>query len=474
MLMTKKFFICLLALLMIGVSVATANTSNLPGSGWTSGQQIQNVSTTNNAQVSLTAYAANGTSYPCDNQSLAPGASFTWLADNCTSPAGFQGSAVASSDQPIVAVVNVNNRSVGGAAGQYTGTDGSAASTTIAFPLVKNNHSNRTTTFYVQNASSSASNMTATFKVAGNIYTKEYNNVPPSAMVVINPSDAGVPSGQGNIGSLSVVGTQPLAGASLEHETTAAVAQNLQASRAFVPSDYASTLYCPLLRHQFGSQSTTTGLQVQNVSGSAQNISVTYNVVFGPGAPATVGPITVNNVADGASANFLSSDHLQPGQLASATVTSGGNIAAVVNDRATNPTPNRFTTYACFAATKATTNVSLPLVKENFNHNTTGIQVQNVGNAAATFTLTYKTHTGATVVITHSDAVAPGSSKTFYRVSSGGTTGLIVNSGLLSSLDSTVNGVVITSSQPIVAIANENNYTGMNIQDTKNYEGFNQ
>jgi hypothetical protein len=118
--------------------------------------------------------------------------------------------------------------------------------------------------------------------------------------------------------------------------------------------------------------------------------------------------------------------------------------------------------------------VSLPLAKEDFFNNTTGIQIQNVGNGPATFTLTYKTGAGDTVVISHTDPVAVGGSKTFYRVASGGTGNIQVNSGDLNDLPGTVSGVTITSNQPIVAIANEANYNNVNAQDTKNYEGFNQ
>jgi hypothetical protein len=211
-----------------------------------------------------------------------------------------------------------------------------------------------------------------------------------------------------------------------------------------------------------------------NVSGGPETIEVTYDVIFP--APRTVGPITAANVPDGASANFLQQDHLDPGELASISVvsTGGGDLAAIVNDRADAPNPKRFTTYACFAESNATTTISLPLVKEGFFNNTTGVQVQNVGNAPATFTLTYKTHTGFTVEVTHTDAVAPGASKTFYRLPANGTANIQVVSGTLSNLNATVNGVTITSAQPIVAIANESNYTGVTPQDTKNYEGFNQ
>jgi hypothetical protein len=453
-------FIVLLIVLAFGVSFVAADTNDLPGSGFESGQQIQNASTTDTANVVLTAYNTSGTSFACDSQTLAPGASFTWLPANCSTPAGFIGSAVASADAPIVAVVNVNNRTVGPAAGQYTGTDGSDVSNSIAFPLVKHNHVGRTTTFYVQNASGSANNITATFRRAGDAqaYVATFNNVPANAMVVVNPADAtpAFPSGTGTgVGSLVVTGTGPLAGTSLEHQHTAAIAENMQASR-----------------RNFGPLNTTTGIQAQNVSGTdGLQISVTYNVIAP--APRTVGPI-VKTADNGASANFLQSDDLNPGELASATVTASGNLAVIVNDRADAPSPQRFTTYACFAADNTTSTISLPLVKEDFFNNTTGVQVQNVGNAPATFTLTYQTHTNQTVVVTHTDAVAPGASKTFFRLAAGGTQNISVVSGNLSSLNSTVNGVVVTANQPIVAIANESNYTGAGVQDTKNYEGFNQ
>lgn len=483
--MKKVLPLVLLLVMLVSVSLVAAEANTLPGSGWESGQQIQNASTSNSATIVLTAYDQTGNAYSCDPTSPSPlpaGASFTWLPTNCSAPAGFVGSAVASADQPINAVVNVNNRSVGPAAGQYTGTAGADVATTIAFPLVKHNHASRTTTFYVQNATSSPNNITATFTQSstGSTFTKTFNNVPANAMVVFNPADTTptFPSGTGpGLGSLVVTGTGAIAGSSLEHEHSAAVAQNLQASRGFTPNDYDDTLYCPLARRNYGPLNATSGLQVQNVSGGTLDISVTYTVIGG----GTLGPFTEPNVLNGASANFLSDNYLAVGNLASVKVESsnGGNLVAITNDRADGPTPKRFTTYACFGANSATTTVTLPLVKEDQNAggriNTTGVQVQNVGNAAATFTLTYKTTTGVTVSFQTTNTVLPESSKTFYRVANTGAndSSLTIISGSFNQLNGTVNGVTITSDQPIFAIANESTFSG-SAQDTKNYEGFNQ
>jgi hypothetical protein len=473
--MKKVSVIVLMLVLVISVGLVSAGPNDLPGTGWSSGQQIQNVGAASGT-VTLIAYDMTGANFPCGDQALDPGESYTYLPDNdcATMPAGFEGSAVASADQPIAAVVNVANKPVGQAAGQYNGTDGGAVATTIAFPLVKSNHAGRTTTFYIQNASNSQNTISATYVVNGTTYNDSFPNVPANAMVILNPADASVPQGTGNVGALTVTGTQPIAGTSLEHETAPSVANNMQASRAFVPSDYGDTLYCPLVRYLFGSRLTTTGIQVQNVGNVPTNITVTYSVVVGTAINTTT---TQTNVAAGASANFLQQTDFEPGTLAAATITSSAtDIAAIVNDKATGTSPERVTTYACFNSANATTTISLPLVKEYFNGNTGGVQVQNVGNSATNVTLTYSTHTGDTVVIETTSPIPAGTSKTFVNLTTGGTSGINVVSGDINDLDGTVNGVTVESDgQPIVAIQNESSLpTNAQPQDTKNYEGFNQ
>jgi hypothetical protein len=474
--MKKLSIIVLMLVMIISVGLVSAGPNDLPGTGWTSGQQIQNVGSSSGT-VNLTAYDQSGNDYSCGNQALDPGESYTYLPDNdCpTMPAGFEGSAVASADQPIAAVVNVTNRPTGAASGQYTGTDGSAVSTTIAFPLVKSNHAGRTTTFFIQNASTSNNTISVEFNIAGNTYNNAYNNVPPNAMVIVNPADAGVPLGTGYFVGLTVTGTQPIAGTSLEHETAPTVANSMQASRGFVPSDYGTDLFCPLVRHNYSAILTTSGIQVQNVGNAPTNITVTYSMVVGSAINTTV---TQNNVAPGASANFLQSTDFNNNSLGAATITSSGQpLAAIVNDRAQATNPIRVTTYACFNQANATETISLPLVKEYWFGNTSGLQIQNVGNAPTDVILTYNTNNGDTVVIRTTSPIPAGASKTFYALTTNGTSGISVVSGSLNDLSSTVSGVVVESEdgQPIVAIGNEGSLASNPLpQDTKNYEGFNQ
>jgi hypothetical protein len=456
----KKLLPFIVVIVVLATVGLVAAQGGLPGSGWKSGQQIQNVGAAN-AKVVFTAYNLSGASFNCGEKDIAAGASATYLTDvDCPVPAGFIGSAVVSADQPIAAIVNVNNRGTSSAAGQYQGTDGADVATKISFPLVKNAYNGRTTTFYVQNASTTANNISATFNVEGTPYTKTYSAV-ANAMVVVSPADAGVPTGK--VGSLTVTGTQPLAGSSLEHQANVPVGQNLQASKAFTDADGAATVYCPLFRNNHTAKGQTTGAQVQNVSAGPVSVSFKFNG----------SEIATATIAAGASQTFYAPTVGVPsGAVGSATVeATGGNIIAVVNDRGQEAGVDRVTTYACFGS--GGTTVNIPLAKEFASGNTTGVQVQNVGNAAAKVTLVYKATSGAARTIESTAPIAPGQSLTAYGVSGTPVGWTVVSTS--GSLVGTVNGVVATSAQPIVAIANESssapNPSG---QDTKNYEGFSQ
>ena len=220
------------------------------------------------------------------------------------------------------------------------------------------------------------------------------------------------------------------------------------------------------MRNSHTSKQQTTGVQVQNVSGATQTITINYST----------GQTANASVADGASHTFFTPNDLPAGTLASATLTGSGPMVAVVNDKGVNTSnPQRVTTYSCFSATQASTTVQIPLYKEYLGGNTTGIQVQNVAGdgSMANVTLTYSTNTGKTVVVQTTAGIADGASKTFFGISQGATSGITITQGSAADLNNTFGGVLITSDQPIVAIANESTVSGT-VQDTKNYEGFNQ
>lgn len=491
--MKKTASLVLTLIVVMAVASVAFASGNIPGTGWWSGEQIQNVGT-GTGTVTITAYdSATAATYSADKV-IEPGASATFLPSDFTGmPAGFQGSAVVSSNQDIRAIVNVTNRQVGEfgvagglAAAQYQGMN--QGDTTINFPLAKNDYFDKTTTFYIQNAGTDAATAEATFFFGGTAYDFTTPPIGPGQMAIVTPADAGAPDGDTNgVGSLTVTSSQPLAGSVLEHRTAEAPATLLQATRGFVVSDGDTTLYAPIIKNLWFNR--FTGLQVQNSSGSPVDITVEYTGAGGACAGNTYTENTTG-VAPNESHTFV---HL-PGQtdlpqncLASATVTATGEVTAIVNESYTGAyvaAGNRqeSTTYSAIPDNAKTTIISVPLFKENSFNKGTGLQVQNVGTAAASVVLTFTGPTGTYMSV--AQTIQPGSSQTFVDVRLNpaafwngtamtptelgcGATGCGAN-GVLS--------VIVESDQPVVAIANESTYpfTAPAIaQDKNNYEGFN-
>lgn len=473
--MLKKTFVLVLALLLVMVGIVSAQSGNLPGSGWWSGQQIQNVGTAN-ASVLFTAYDDQGNDYACGNaKSAQPGQSVNFLTNtDCTVPAGFVGSAVVSADQPIAAIVNVVNMPSGRAAGMYRGTDGADVANSIAFPLMKSNYFGRSTTLYIQNASSSPNTINVTVKVGASNFTKTFNNVPANAMVLVGPADTNPAMGNNSVGSATVTGTGPMAGAALEYQNAVALGSNLHAYTAFAPSDFAPKAFCPLIRNNYARLNT--GVQAQNVSNSAQAIRLTYSYRVNNTGAVMTKVITSPSVPAGASTTFFTPANGLPDKAVGSAMVegvNGGNIAVIVNDETFTLNPNRVAAYTCFPSNAATTKIALPLYKEFYFGDTSGIQVQNVGNAAANISVTYYPPSGGPVKFTQNN-IAAGASATFYNAS-----GSSAVSGNPAVLLQTAGGVVVESNQPIVAIVNEEPGTKAgarpaSTQDAKVYEGFNQ
>jgi hypothetical protein len=433
------------------------SSADLPGTGYWFGATHQNVGDAD-ATLVVTAYSAtdNNDIYPWNPPPLASGASLNVGPDQIPNlPAGFIGSIVTSSDQPLVALVNVTNRPAGSfgdpngkAAAIYSGVDGANASTSLSFPLAKSDHFNKTTTFYLQNAGTAAATVDVTFTFGGTDYPYTTPSVEPGRMVSVSPTDASVPEGDGQVGAMTLTSTQPIAGAMLEHETDATVGIVLQGSSGFSAAEQGNTAYCPTIKkHHFGRSS---GLQVQNAHNAAQTVTVTFIDSDGNSYVSTDPDLT--NLAAGASTTLLD-DAAIPVTLVAATIEgASGPVAAIVNESEL-PLVNPFqtsTTYNCQAASTASTTLSYPAFKEGWFGRTTAIQIQNVGGADATNVVLKFTDNIGNIRTTQAQSIDAGASSVFLCVSG--------NAGLWSgtSLDpSTLSGVIVTSDQPIIAVSNE-------------------
>lgn len=490
--MKRKLFtagtILVLAVLMASVVVAQGpGIQDLPGGGWITGTQIQNVGS-GNSTIVMTVYGQSTGEWSKTAPGIAPGASVNFLADQFGWPGGSIGSAIVSADQPIVAQTTETN---GTAAAQYQAIDSPANQ--VNFPLVKNNYlgSGKTTTFFVQNAGSSAKVIYAQYKdVAGVTYNWNSGTaVQPGRMVVLNPADVNFPTTR--LGSLVVTADVPIAGVVNEHHITDGTI--LQATRGFAPSEAGTTLLIPTIKRQFGGRST--GPIIQNSSASPANITITYK-----GAGINFSQYA-NNVPAGASVTFYENSEVCPagatcgrtgtplpvGTLASAVVVGTQNLVGVVNETfVTIPAGQRQrqTVTSAFNQAAATQKLAVPLYKANHDYKNSGAQVQNTNlTTQATYRATFSLGSGASVTqYVLEGTIPPGSAVTLHKLYAALPAGSAwVGPGFPAawSTSSTsaerFGSVTITANQPIVAAITEADEDPVNSarQDIKSYEAFN-
>jgi len=480
-----------LAVVVLALAVGTALAA-LPSSGWSTNVQVQNVGTAT-ANVVVSAYSG-GAVVNTSGITVPVGGSTTILASQMGLSTGYQGAGVLSSDQPLFGIMFVTNF------GSATGNTASAivravnsenTATTLNFPLAKKNFGSgkKTTTFYIQNAGSAPTTITATVSIlAGGPCTSNPKTFAPAASEQVNftPADMGCPAG--TLGSLTVASAgQPLAGIVLEADDSASSpaggGKAVQGTRGFSPADADTSLIAPIIKKSFGQNKNVTGLQVQNISGvqiPVGGLVITYTIVAGPQGAGT--QVVETNAA--AIDNLASYNSLHPGlnagTLASALVSvvnPAHRIIGIVNEnRPAGTTVFRNTTYSLLAAHDAATSVSLPLVKEYFGGSggrCTGVQIVPVGGAAQV-QLVYKA--GASTFTVKTDSTTTG--KTFVRISEGTAVnpGVTVTGGTFADMKSKNFGVTassLTAGVKIVAVANESfcpNAT--RDEDDANYEGF--
>ena len=107
----RKFSVIITIILMLVVATTVLAQTSLPGSGWWSGETIQNVGN-DTATISVNAFGDGCPATGCAvTKDVDPGAFTNFMpGDFSDMPSGFQGAALVSSNQPIKAIVNVTNR----------------------------------------------------------------------------------------------------------------------------------------------------------------------------------------------------------------------------------------------------------------------------------------------------------------------------------------------------------------------------
>ena len=303
-----------------------------------------------------------------------------------------------------------------------------AALMLLIVPIVGAQPSSYNTGFQVANQSSTTANIVVTYyNQDGSVNASVSDTVPGNGSVTYFPIDATA----GFNGSVVISSDQQVA----------AIANVLGDGTAFGASyeSFASgapSVNLPLIMK--GNFGFNTWFNVQNTGTSTDaNVTVSYAGQPTCNQTATVKP--------GAAATFNQATHtcLPAGYVGAATVTAtGADIVATVMQTG----PAQLLAYNGF--TSGASQPAMPLVQaKNFGYDT-GIQIQNTGNQSTQVTVTYTPATAGTSC-TETKTIAQATSATFALAAT------CLQSQFVGAASVTTN----STSQPLVAIVNQTNFT---------------
>ena len=350
------------------------------------------------ATINFAFYPENNGTAINVNRTLAAGAGSSVFVGSLNEIAsGFSGSAVLSSDQPIVAtLVQVSGDSA--VKNRPLSNGFSSGSSEVLFATVLKNQFSTTTRFSVQNVSSAPVNLTV------NIYNAAapsdppiqvtHNNLPAGAAKYFDMSSLPEVTASSFNGSATVTavlssdGTTPadIVGSAIEASTTGSAISAFEGVSSGSGTVYMASALC----QAFGASS---AYAVQNVGGSSTTVTVTY--ATGQTDNATIEP--------GAKASFQGCNALPAGTSTAATISGGGENIIVIGKvfGSGNST-------AWVGAGAGAEQIALPYVRftnsgwANGSRQRGYIAIQNIGGAlnANDVTVTYRDLNG-NVVGTH-------------------------------------------------------------------------
>ncbi len=285
---------------------------------------------------------------------------------------------------------------------------------------------------------------------------------------------------QANLGSATLIASQPIAAMYVEYRTNETTATTISALRAFAPEDIGSKAYAPAVKYGWASR--YSGIPIKNVDVVPITVTVTYQGTNGACSGKTYQDVVANLQPGKAGRPVMQAGltHLPANCLAAATLVGTtstgdpGNFLAIVNE-SNSAGPAAGSVYYAFPDGTATTVVAGPSFKDNRFGLTSGFQVQNTSVTTATITATFNclgngnTNTPFSAV-SNPISIASGSSFLFYRPSTsqqawftGGNPFTITNDDC---------AVSITSDQTIVGLMNEVTLSAGALDDAR-YNGFN-
>jgi len=445
--------ICLAAAMSVALPRPEAFAGRLAGIGsvGVTGIQVQNLDPAQGATIVIDLYPQDcGAPVSINLPSTAVGA-----AANIYLPAQSEMrngifAAIISSDRNVAALARTDWNATGGAALYSHSQIGHE----LTVPLVMRDYVGQTSLVTVHNT-----DVNAPADVLAELYpmgssTPAYSTrleicKGTSKTIDLGEADLGTVFPLGFLGAMRLTSASPISAQAFVDIATSAKA--VYAFEALPIEAAAETLYAPLIRaHQqgTGTDKLDTGIAVANPSDQAVDVTVTYRGSSGSctGLARTHGPITIGARASHVFYQGPGGESGLPANCVGSAVVSapGGKVVAIVND-AVNQT-QLSAAYNAMSAADAGLEVALPLFRRAVAGLTSGIMVMNVGTERANAAITFLDLRGTPIVgcgAQCSVQLEPNASASWWP-------------GAIQSIgDGAYGSAVITSDQPVIAIAND-------------------
>ena len=371
-------YLIVLALVLAGIGAIPASASASYKFSYMSTINVQNLSASP-ATITLTYYNGNEMANPGTvNAVTSPSAlaAYEFRAFTTLDPAaGFKGSVVISSDQPLAAVSNVSGNNLFANA-SYIGA--STGSTTVTIPLLMKGNYGYDTWYSVQNAGSADTTVNVTYSDN----TTATATIKQGAAQVFNQTTEQHGNGVHQVFSASITSTsQPIVVVVVEESSTVLFAYNGFAGGSKAPQ-------MPLVN--MNNYGYTSSLQIQNQGASSTDVTVKYThgavgadcietQTIPAGQAKTFGTyaFVLAPIAGVATTCALGSTFV--GSAAVTTNTANMDLVAVVNQ---HKLPINGEAYGGFDATNATAELVAPLLMDRNYGWFTSLNIMNVGSAA--------------------------------------------------------------------------------------------
>lgn len=450
----SRFIVIALVALLVMQGLAISAFAAPPAGTWITGIQVQNVSTTQDAHITVTFYWAAGTAQAGQvahsfTDTIPMGKALAYYVPNIAGvPANFVGSVVVSSDVEVAAVLNTSKVSTG------VGTDAKRVGTavgvmdpsnTVYAPLLRKNFYQYNSYIAVQNTANTTTTVVVNYTdSAGTAIpaAKETVDVPPFSTKIFYQNDnTNLPDGFW--GSAIITGTQPLATV-----VNVAAAGSSIASAGFESyngfGSGVTKLYLPKLTvNYYGYQG---GFTIQNTGNAAATMTITYH--YGANVYTKQSPLIQPGQAWGVFLATSVNSGLPVGTsgVGSGVVESLQPMVAIVSER--NDTYGFDFASQGVPDGSGTTTALFPKFDSRFYDYDGGIAIQNLGTTSTTLRATFSMQ-GHTDVVVDSPEIGPGGSYPWY----GPNVVPALGSGFVGSVV-----VVSLNSQPIAGV-----YTSRNV-----------